>query len=184
MLNTSPPSAVKKPLFLLVFLIPLQSNAQNLYGSFLVSRHQEWYIPGERIVLRGFGLMAEKHSHDRTFVAKLNYAAYVKDGGLASITELLTGARSYRPLSRRYNGFASAMVGAAYVLYDLPPVPGRHAAPVLHGDAGVEFAFSRNMQFTLFYTHYFGVGGNDLPASSYFGLKFSLTVHKPNEGVK
>ena len=79
---------------------------------------------------------AEKHSHRPDLRGQIDYAAYVKDGGLASITELLTGARSYRPLSGRYNGFASAMVGAAYVLYDLPPVPGRHAAPVLHGDAG------------------------------------------------
>ena len=172
---------MNKILLLLVLLAPLQSHAQNLYGSYLVSRHQEWYIPGERIVLKGLGLMAEKRSDDGTVVAELNYAGYVKDGGLASITELLTGERWYRPLSGRYNGFASAMVGAAYVLYDLPPAPGRHAAPVLHGDAGVEFAFSRNMQLSLFYRHYFGVGGNDVPAFSYFGLKFSLTVHKPNE---
>ena len=180
-MDTSDPLAVNKTLLLLAFLIPLQGNAQNLYGSYLLSRHQEQYIPGERIVLKGLGLMAEKRSDNRTFLAELNYAGYVKDGGLASITELLTGVRSYRPLSGRYNGFASAMVGAAYVLYDLPPVPGRHAAPVLHGDAGVEFAFSRNMQFSLFYNHYLGVGGNDLPPFSYFGLKFSLTVHKPNE---
>ena len=172
---------MNKTLFLLAFLIPLQGNAQSLYGSYLMSRHQEQYIPGERIALKGLGLMAEKRSDDPAFVAELNYAGYVKDGGLASITELLAGARWYRPLSGRYNGFASGMVGAAYILYDLPPVPGRHVAPVLHGDAGVEFAFSRNMQFSLFYNHYFGVGGNDLPAFSYFGLKVSLTVHKPNE---
>ncbi|MXW64452.1 MAG: hypothetical protein F4Y00_06865 [Bacteroidetes bacterium SB0662_bin_6] len=168
-------------LLLLVFLAPLQSRAQNLYGSFLMSRHQEWYIPGERIVLKGFGLMGEKRSDDRTYLAELNYGGYIKDGGLASVTEILGGVRSYRPLSGRYNGFASAMVGAAYVLYDLPPAPGRYAAPVLHGDAGVEFAFSRNMQFSLFYNRYFGVGGDNVPALSYFGLKFSLTVHKPNE---
>ncbi len=170
-----------KTLLLLAFLIPLQSNAQNLYGSYLVSRHQEQYIPGERIVLKGLGLMAEKRSDDRTFLAELNYAGYVKDGGLASITELLAGVRSYRPLSGRYNGFASAMVGAAYILYDLPPAPGRYAAPVLHGDAGVEFAFSRNMQFSLFYNRYLGMARNDLRPFSYFGLKFSLTVRKLNE---